>query len=115
MYFPPDQSIQALKNIATSFQNSRLVMEVVHEKYTRGIRKKMVEQKMRRRAGSAAGDYFLFGIRNAADLKGYHPDFRIHGEWSFFEDKDIRPGFLRLFRNVKSISKTQYTVIADIA
>jgi O-methyltransferase involved in polyketide biosynthesis len=114
MYFPPERSIRVLRNIAGSFQSSRLVIEVVHEKYTRGIRKKMVEQKMRRRAGSAAGDYFLFGISKAADLEGIHPDFRIHGEWSYFEDKDIKPVFLKLFRNIKSVAKTQYTVIADI-
>jgi len=114
MYFTPDQSIKTLKNIAGSFQNSRLVVEVVHEKYTRGIRKKMVEQKMRRKAGSTAGDYFLFGISKANELETFHPDFRIHGEWSFFEDKDLKPGFLKLFKYVKSVSKTQYTVIADI-
>jgi len=114
MYFTPDQSIKTLKNIAGSFQNSRLVVEVVHEKYTRGIRKKMVEQKMRRRAGSTAGDYFLFGINKAEELETFHQDFRIHEEWSFFEDKDLKPGFLKLFKYVKSVSKTQYTVIADI-
>lgn len=114
MYFPPDRSIQTLKNIAGSFQNSRLVMEVVQKKYTIGIRKKMVEQKMRRKAGSTAGDYFLFGISKAEELETFHPDFRIRDEWSFFEDKDLKPDVLKLFRKFKSIAKTQYTVIADI-
>jgi O-methyltransferase involved in polyketide biosynthesis len=115
MYFPPDQSINALKAMAGSFQKSRLVMEVVHKKYTQGIYKKMVEQKMRRRAGSSAGDYFLFGIRHGSDLKEYHPSFTLRGEWSFFEDRDIRPAFLRMFRKIRFVAKSQYTVIADIS
>ena len=114
MYLPRDQVIQTLTRLAESFKNSRLVMEVVAEKYTRGFRKKMVERKMRKGAGSTAGDYFQYGIREASDLESYHPGYRIRGEWSFFEDPDIKPAFLKLFRHFKSLSRTQYTVVADI-
>lgn len=113
MYLPRDQVIQTLTRLAESFKNSRLVMEVVAEKYTRGFRKKMVERKMRKGAGSTAGDYFQYGIREASDLESYHPGYRIRGEWSFFEDPDIKPAFLRHFRHFKSLW-TQYTVVADI-
>ena len=114
MYLPSDQVIQTLIRLAESFHSSRLVMEVVAEKYTRGFRKKMVERKMRRGAGSTAGDYYQYGIKEARDLESYHSAFSIKGEWSFFEDPDIQPAFLKVFRHFKSLSKTQYTVIADI-
>ena len=114
MYLPKVQTIQTLTRIAESFNSSRLVMEVVAEKYTRGFRKKMVEMKMRKGAGSTAGDYYQYGIRVAGDLESYHPGFSVKGEWSFFEDKDIKPAFLKLFRHFKPLSRTQYTVIADI-
>lgn len=114
MYLPKEQVIQTLRRLAESFKSSRLVMEVVAEKYTRGFRKKMVERKMRKGAGSTAGDYYQYGIREASDLESYHPGFRIRGEWSFFEDPDIKPSFLRHFRHFKSLSRTQYTVVADI-
>jgi O-methyltransferase involved in polyketide biosynthesis len=114
MYFTPEDSSRTLKLIASSFRNSRLVMEVVAAKYTTGFYKKLVEQKMRRRAGTEAGDYFLFGLKHASNLKSIHPAYEIYGEWSFFEDREVKPAFLRMFRNVKSIAKSQYTVIADI-
>ena len=114
MYLPTDQVVGILGKIAGSFEQSRLVMEVVAEKYTRGWRKKMVEKKMRKGAGSTAGDYFQFGIQEAEDLESFHPGFKIRGEWSYFEDPDIQPAFLRTLRHFKSFSKTQYTVIADI-
>lgn len=114
MYLPSDQVIQTLTRLAESFHSSRLVMEVVAEKYTRGFRKKMVERKMRSGAGSTAGDYYQYGIKEARDLESYHSGFSIRGEWSFFEDPDIQPAFLKLFRHFKSLSRTQYTVIADI-
>jgi len=114
MYLPSVQVIQTLTRLGESFHSSRLVMEVVAEKYTRGFRKKMVERKMRSGAGSTAGDYYQYGIKEARDLESYHSGFSIKGEWSFFEDPDIQPAFLKLFRHFKSLSKTQYTVIADI-
>jgi len=114
MYLPSDQVVQTLIRLAESFHSSRLVMEVVAEKYTRGFRKKMVERKMRSGAGSTAGGYYQYGIKEARDLESYHSGFRVKGEWSFFEDPDIQPAFLKVFRHFKSLSKTQYTVIADI-
>jgi len=114
MYLPKDKAIQTLTRLAETFTSSRLVMEVVAEKYTLGWRKRMVERKMRKGAGSTAGDYYQYGIREGGDLESYHPGFCLRGEWTFFEDQDLKPVFLRSFRHFKSLSKTQYTVVADI-
>ena len=115
MYLPREQVIHTLQEIAGSFTGSRLVMEVVAEKYTRGFWRRMVERKMRKGAGSTAGDYYQFGVRRAADLETFHEGYRVRGEWSYFEDPDIKPAFLKLFRYSRALSKTQYTVIADIS
>lgn len=115
MYLPGEESIRVLKRMADTFSSSRLVMEVVHAKYTRGFRKKMVEQKMRRRAGSTAGDYYLYGIGRPEELESYHPRFRVKELWSYYDDPEVKPALLRLFRNIKSISRAQYTLVADMA
>jgi O-methyltransferase involved in polyketide biosynthesis len=115
MYLPKDKTIQTLTRLADTFTSSRLIMEVVAEKYTQGWRKKMVEHKIRKGAGSTAGDYYQYGIREGAVLESYHPGFKLREEWTFFEDPDLKPAILRSFRHIKSLSKTQYTVIADIA
>lgn len=115
MYLPKDKAIQTLTRLADTFTSSRLVMEVVAEKYTQGWRKWVVERKMRKGAGSTAGDYYQYGIREGGDLESYHPDFNLREEWTFFEDPDLKPAILRSFRHIKSLSKTQYTVVADIA
>ena len=114
MYLPGEQVVQTLARMADSFTCSRIVMEVIAEKYTRGFRKKMVERKMRKGAGSTAGDYYQFGIKEAAELESYHSGIKVREEWSYFEDPDIHPAFLKLFRHLKAFSRTQYTVIADL-
>lgn len=114
MYLPREQVVQTLARIADAFSSSRLVMEVVAEKYTRGFRKKMVERKMRKGTGTTAGDYYQFGIREAGELESYHPGIKFKGEWSYFEDPDVKPAILKLFKHSRVLSKTQYSVIADI-
>lgn len=74
MYLPQDLVIQTLNRMAASFRSSRLVMEVVAEKYTKGFRRKMVERKMRKGAGSTAGDYYQFGIKKQPMWKATTPD-----------------------------------------
>lgn len=103
MYLPKEQVVQTLIRMAETFKDSRIVMEVIAEKYTRGFRKKMVERKMRNGAGTTAGE-----------LESHHPGIKIKGDWSYFEDPDVKPALLKLFRHSKALSRTQYSVIADI-
>jgi O-methyltransferase involved in polyketide biosynthesis len=47
-------------------------------------------------------------------LESYHSGIKVRGEWSYFEDPDVKPAILKLFRHSKALSKTQYSVMADI-
>jgi len=114
MYLPKDEVIRTLSSLAAEFAQSRILMEVIAEKFTRGFRKKMVEKKMRKGAGSTAGDFYQYGIRSPEEPEAYHPDIKLNRFWSYYEDPDIQPGFLKFFKHIKSISQTQYTVILDI-
>lgn len=114
MYLPEAESRSILQQMADTFSNSRLVMEVVSAKYTRGLWKKMVQMKMRRGAGSQAGDFYQFGISRSSELQEIHRGIQIRGEWSYFDDEDLKPSILRLFRSFRTFARNQYTVIADI-
>jgi len=114
MYLPEDKVVRTFKRIAETFSNSYIVFEVVHERYTHGIWKKTVEKKMKRSIDSTAGSSYFYGIRKAGDIEKYHEKIRIIGEWSYFEDRDVKPTFLRLFRFLKYFSRTQWTITAKI-
>ncbi len=96
------------------FYHSQIVFEVVNEKYTSGIWKKIVEMKMKRALGFDAGSSYNFGVRQARDIESYGNGFKIIGEWSYLEDEDIRPKVLKYLRHFKTFSKTQWTIIATI-
>ncbi len=114
MYLPKPDVVGVFNRLAERFSRSQIVFEVVNEKYTRGLWKKSVERKMRRSAGTTAGSSYEFGLRDAREVETYGENIKVVEEWSYFEDDDIRPRFLRLFRNLKFISRTQWTIKANI-
>jgi len=114
MYLPREEAIKTFRKIAEVFTLSRLVVEVVNEKYTRGKWKKMVERKMKRSGGTTAGSQFNYGIKNPAVFESYSDKIMVREAWSYLEEKEVKPGFLRWFRNMRLMTNTQYTVVADI-
>jgi methyltransferase (TIGR00027 family) len=113
-YLPHDDVKRIFKKIAGSFSDSSIVFEVVTKKYTKGIWKKIVAAKMKRALRSEADVSYKFGLADAKEIESYGKNIRVVEEWSYLEDKDIKPGFLRLFRNMKFISRTQWTIKALI-
>lgn len=110
MYLPRPAVIDLINKLTTSFTNSQFVFEVVHERYTKGLWKRSVEARMKRRLGSDAGSSYQFGVRQARDIESLADNIRVVEEWSYFEDEDIRPRFLRLFRHFDFVAKTQWTI-----
>jgi methyltransferase (TIGR00027 family) len=110
MYLPGSRVQEVFKRLSESFSRSQLVFEAVQAKYTRGIWKKAVESKMKRRVGSSAGSAYQFGITNGRDVESFGRDIRLIDEWSYFEDPDVSPKILRLFRHFEFLSRTQWTV-----
>lgn len=114
MYLEKGAVINLINKIADSFRNSRLVLEVVTEKYTRGLWKKIVAMKIKRALGLDAGSYYNFGVGDAHEMESYGKGIKIIDEWSYVEDDDIRPAILKLFKNSRTFTKTQWTVTAAL-
>ncbi|MGA1873910.1 MAG: class I SAM-dependent methyltransferase [Thermoplasmatota archaeon] len=110
MYLKPDDVKDLLGRISGRFSKSEMVTEVVTEKYTRGMWKRIVERKMRRGGGTTAGSSYDFGVRTGKDLESMGKDIRVLEEWSYFEDEDIRPRILRVLGHLRMFSRSQWTV-----
>ena len=114
MYLPPADVVGLFNKLSGSFSKSEIVFEVVHKRYTQGFWKKSVESKMKRNLGSEAGASYKFGVREAREVEAYGPAIKVVEEWSYFEDEDIQPKLLRLFRPFKFMTRTQWTIKATI-
>jgi methyltransferase (TIGR00027 family) len=114
MYLPKPDVVRIFESLSESFSRSHIVFEAANERYTQGIWKKLVESKFRRSVGSGAGSSYQFGIRDAKDVEAYGQHIKVVEEWSYYEEEDLRPRVLKLFRNFKLMSRTQWTVKATI-
>jgi len=113
MYLPKDSVINPFRWLANSFSKSEIIFEVVTEKYTKGLRKKIVESKLSAR-GTQAGSSYDYGIRSWKDIESYSDKIKVVEEWSYFEDEDIEPKIFRLLRNLKAFSRGQWTIRATV-
>lgn len=110
MYLPKVDVINLFKTFSERFYHSQIVLEVVTEKYTRGIWKKIVIMKIKRGLGFDAGSSYNFGVKNAFELESYGNGIKVIDEWSYVENPDIRPRILKYM----GISRTQWTITATI-
>jgi len=110
MYLPKVDVINLFKTFSERFYHSQIVLEVVTEKYTRGIWKKIVIMKIKQALGFDAGSSYNFGVKNAFELESYGNGIKVVDEWSYFEDPDIRPRI----RKYMGLSRTQWTITATI-
>lgn len=110
MYLPKNEVIKFFKAISENFVQSQIVLEVVIEKYTHGIWKKIIEMKIKRLLGLNAGSSYNFGIKNAFELESYADGIKVINEWSYIEDTDMKPKFLKYM----GISRTQWTISLSI-
>ena len=110
MYLPKIGVINLFKTISNRFYQSQIVLEVVTEKYTHGIWKKVVQRKIKRLLGLDAGSSYNFGIKSALELESYGNGIKVVNEWSYIEDPDIRPKIYKYL----GLSRTQWTVTATI-
>lgn len=114
MYLPQKEVESLFRKLSDSFSNSFIVFETVNKKYTKGIWKKMVESKMKRSLGTKAGSSYEFGVSNAKEIESFGKNINLVEEWSYFEDADIKPKILWYFRNLKFLTRTQWTIKATI-
>jgi len=113
MYLPQKEVEGLFRRLSESFSKSCIVFETVNKKYTQGVWKKMVESKMKR-SGTTAGSAYQFGVNNAKEIESFGKNIKLVEEWSYFEDADIEPKILWYFRNLRLLTRTQWTIQATI-
>ena len=110
MYLPRAGVIDLFRTLSDRFRESQFAFEVVTEKYTRGIWKKIVEMKIKRLLDLNAGSSFSYGVKNALEIESYAKGMVVIDEWSYVEDPDVRPRIQKYL----GFSRTQWTVTAAI-
>jgi O-methyltransferase involved in polyketide biosynthesis len=78
MWLPPLQAARLFQEIAASFDRSQLVLDIVHERYTKGIWKQLVCLHSRMDWGLDVS--WECGFKHPHDIEGYAGGLRVIGE-----------------------------------
>ncbi len=80
MYLPEPAVRQLLQRLAQRFEQSQLVVDVMPEKYTRGLWKQLIALESRYTWGLETA--YVFGLDRPRDLEAYAPGLNVLGEAS---------------------------------
>jgi methyltransferase (TIGR00027 family) len=78
MWLPPQDARRLLKEFGERFYRSQLVLDMVPEKYTKGIWKKLI--RLHSRIDWGLDLSWVFGIKNSHDIEAYGNGLKVIGE-----------------------------------
>jgi methyltransferase (TIGR00027 family) len=110
MYLDKKDVRSLVLEIQKKFPGSELVCEVVNSVWLRSPLKKMLDYKIQRQVHLGKDAMFRSGIRNSREMEQWHAGIQFLDEWSYFDSEEKKLGWLRVFRHIELIRKTQWTV-----
>ena len=110
MYLDGEKVKELILKLQSRFPGSVLVCEVVTEFFTRKPWNKMVAMKMNKQLGVGKDAAFTFGIRNSRELETWHTGIEYLDDWSYFDTRHPRLGWVGTMGKLKFIRDVQYTV-----
>jgi O-methyltransferase involved in polyketide biosynthesis len=110
MYLDGEKVKDLILKLQSRFPGAELVCEVVTAFFTRKPWNRMVALKLNQQLGVGKGAVFTFGVRNSRELETWHAGIEYLGDWSYFDTRHPRLGWVRTMRQIKFMRNVQYTV-----
>ena len=110
MYLDTKDVRSLVLEIQKKFPGSELACEVVNSVWLRPPLKKMLDYKMQRQLHIGKDAMFRSGIRDGREMEQWHAGIQFLDEWSYFDSGEEKLGWLKVFRHIQLIRKTQWTV-----
>lgn len=110
MYLPKEDVKALISVMGQRVKTGQLVAEMAHEKYTRGINRRMLGLKFKYEMGSDKPMYFQCGIKDSDEMEAWSPRLHLIDDWSYFDADAKKLGWMRMFRHFKYFRKAQWTV-----
>jgi len=110
MYLHENEVKKLLLNMQKSFPGCYLACEVVHSYLVKVLKRKMWRKKFQRDFGFGEDTSFYFGIKESKDFEDWNQGITLLEEWTYFDDKEKKMGWMNILGKSKKLSKTQWTV-----
>ena len=113
MYLDGKDVRSLVLDLQETFQGSELVCEVVNSLWLRPMLIKILDYKMQRQVHLGKEAMFRSGINDGREMEQWHSGIQFLDEWSYFDSEEKKLGWLKIFRHIDFIRKTQWTSITS--
>ncbi len=110
MYLPEDDVKKLVRELAKRFPGSELVCEVVNKKWLSGIYRRILEFKLRRELHLGDDITYQSGLAHSREMEEWGPGIRFLDDWSYLDSYEGSFFWPRLFRHVRFIRYTQWSI-----
>ena len=110
MYLDGGKVRELILTLQSRFPGSELVCEVVTAFFTRSPWDRMVAMKLNQQLGVGNEAAFTFGIPSACALESWGPGIEYLDDWSYFDTRHPRLGWVGTMGKMKFMRNVQYSV-----
>jgi methyltransferase (TIGR00027 family) len=110
MYLDGEKVKDLILTLQARFPGAELVCEVVTAFFTRSPWDRLVSLKLNQHLGVGKGAAFTFGIPNSRALESWHAGIEYLDDWSYFDTRHPRLGWVGMLGKLKLMRNVQYTV-----
>ena len=109
MYLDPEKVKDLVLTLQKRFPGAELVAEMVHKRWIGGFLGSMVRFKMQRQLSLGRSVTFTFGIDGSRELETWNSGIRLLDEWSYFDSRHPKLGWLSRSVNIPALRQVQWT------
>jgi len=110
MYLREDEVKALITALQDRFPGCELACEVVNTFIVRTLNRKMWRRKFQKDHHFGEDVTFHFGIDEGSDIAGWHEGIELIDEWTYFDDRERKLGWMRFIGRSKKIRKAQWVV-----
>ncbi|KYK31492.1 MAG: hypothetical protein AYK22_07895 [Thermoplasmatales archaeon SG8-52-3] len=110
MYLHEDEVKNLILALQKTFPGCELVCEVANTFIVKTLKRKMWRRKFQRDFHLGKDASFYFGIKYSNDFEKWNKGIKLIDEYTYFDDKDNKLGWMNLFSRSKKLRYAQWLV-----
>lgn len=114
MYLTEDEVKALLKRFHQELGPAEIIFEITNRYWVEKMNNRYLRWKFKRQLGMTGDAVFTFGIPDSRYIETWSPDYHYIDEWTYFDDKEKKLGWINLFSSLEVFRKVQWTVHYEI-
>ena len=110
MYLNEADVNELFQRIQKELGTAEMVCEVSNRYWVNKMNSSWMKWKFRKQLGMTGGAVFSFGIPDSRYFERWNQKYQFLDEWTYFDEREKKLGWFKLFSSIDVLRKAQWTV-----